>query len=85
MPPWVKGIQVYSNEGPCPFPRGDNYMYEKAKIHRLNEKKIFSRTTGSISTKLSTMHPWIKGIQICFKEGFHPFSRGDNYEIEKLY
>ena len=21
---WVKGIQVYSNEGPCSFPRGDN-------------------------------------------------------------
>ena len=29
--PRVKGIQVCSNEGPCPFPRGDNY--EKAKIH----------------------------------------------------
>ena len=23
--PWVKGIQVCSNEGPHPFPRGDNY------------------------------------------------------------
>ena len=22
--PWVEGIQVSSNEGPCPFPRGDN-------------------------------------------------------------
>ena len=22
--PWVKGIQVSSNEGPCPLPRGDN-------------------------------------------------------------
>ena len=22
--PWVKGIQVCSNEGPHPFPRGDN-------------------------------------------------------------
>ena len=22
---WVKGIQVCSIEGPCPFPRGDNY------------------------------------------------------------
>ena len=29
--PWVKGIQVYSNEGLCPFPRGDNY--EIAEIH----------------------------------------------------
>ena len=28
--PWVKGIQVYSNERPCPFPRRDDK--EKAKI-----------------------------------------------------
>ena len=29
--PWVKGIQVCLNEGPCPFPRANNY--EIAKIH----------------------------------------------------
>ena len=29
--PWVKRIQVYSNEGPLPFSRGDNK--EIAKIH----------------------------------------------------
>jgi hypothetical protein len=29
--PWVKGIQIYSNEGDSPFPRGDNR--EKVKIH----------------------------------------------------
>ena len=29
--PREKGIQVYSNEGSRPFPRGDNF--EKAKIH----------------------------------------------------
>ena len=28
---WAKGIQFCSNEGPGPFPRGDNY--EIAKIH----------------------------------------------------
>ena len=27
--PFVKGIQVYSNEGPCPFPRRDNYQIVK--------------------------------------------------------
>ena len=32
--PWVKGIQVSSNEGPRPFPRGDNY--EIAKMHWRN-------------------------------------------------
>ena len=29
--PWVMRIQVWSNEGPHPFLRGDNY--ETAKIH----------------------------------------------------
>ena len=42
-----------SNEGPQPFPKGDNY--EIAKIHWRNFKKIFfSRSTGPISTKLGT-------------------------------
>ena len=36
------------------FPRGDNYAI--AKIHWQN-LKIFSRTTGPISTKLGTKHP----------------------------
>ena len=40
--PWVKEIQVCSNEGPRPFPRGDNFKI--AKIH-LRNSKIFSRTT----------------------------------------
>ena len=44
---------------------------------------IFSRTTGPISTKLGTKHPWVKGIQVCSNEGPHPFPRGDNYEIAK--
>ena len=34
--PWVKGICVCSNEGSCPFPRGDNYSI--VKIHWRNLK-----------------------------------------------
>ena len=30
---------------------------------------IFSRTTGPISTRLGTMHPWTKGIQVNSNEG----------------
>ena len=82
MHPWVKEIQVYSNEEPCPFPRGDNY--EKAKIHWWNLKIFFYRTTGLISSKLGTKHPWVKGIQVCTNKGPHPFPRGDNYEIAKI-
>ena len=32
---WVKGIQVYSFEGPCPFPR--EYNNQLAKIHSLDK------------------------------------------------
>ena len=50
---------------PALIPRGDNY--EIAKIHCGNYK-IFSRTTESISPKLGTMHPWVKGIQVFSNE-----------------
>ena len=65
--PWVEGIQVCSNEGPRPFPRGDNY--EIVKIHWWNLKKIlFSRTTEPISNNLGTKHPWVKAIQVSSNE-----------------
>ena len=37
--------------------------------------KIFSRTTGTISTKLSTRNLWVNGIQVCLNEGLCHFSR----------
>ena len=119
--PWVKWIQVRSNEGPRPFqrghnneiakirnhwtnfnqtwhkaslgerdsnlfkwkiPRGDNY--EKAKIHWRNFK-IFSRTTGPISTKLWKEHPWVKWIYVRSNERPRPFPRGHNNEIGKKH
>ena len=45
--PWVKGIQVCSNEGPSPFPRGDN----SANVNfewKYFLKIFFSWTTGQI-------------------------------------
>ena len=81
--PWVKGIQVCSNEGSCPFPRVDNY--EIVKIHLRNLKIFFSKTTWPISTKLGTMYPWVMRTQVCWNEGPHLFSRGDNYEIAKIH
>ena len=62
----MKGIQVCSNERPCPFLRGDNY--EIAKLHWKNLKIFWWRTTGPISTKLGTMHPLMKGTQVCSNE-----------------
>ena len=54
------------------------------KIHWRN-LKIFLRTTGPISTKLGTKHPWVKGIQVRTNEGPRPFQRGDNYKTAKIH
>ena len=63
---WVKGLQLsYSNEGLCPFSRGDNK--EILKMHWWNLKNFFSRTIGPISIKLDTKHRWAKGIQVYYK------------------
>ena len=35
MHPLVKGFQVCSNDGPHPFPRGDNYEIEKIHWSKL--------------------------------------------------
>ena len=59
---------------------------EIIKIENILTKfKIFSRTTGPISTKFGTKHPWVKGIQIYSNEGPRPFQRADNYEIAKIH
>ena len=36
----------------------------------------YSRTARPISTKLSKMTLWVKGIQVCSNEGSHHFSKG---------
>ena len=46
---------------------------------------FFSRTSGQISTKLGTKHPYVKGIQVCSNEEPRPLPRGDNYEIAKTH
>ena len=76
--PWVKGIQVYLNDGPSPSQRGANW--EMIKINFELIKILFSRTTGSISTELGTKYLWVKGIQICSNEGPRPSQRGGNWK-----
>ena len=76
-------IQVLSNEGPHPFPRGDNK--EIAKIHSRTLKIFFLRTTGQISTKLGTKHSWVMGNHVCSNDGPCTFPNGDNNEIVKIY
>jgi hypothetical protein len=47
--------------------------------------KIFSRTTGPSLTRLGTYYPWVKGIQVCLKEGDSPPPRGDNNKRVKIH
>jgi hypothetical protein len=80
--PWVKRIQVCSNEGPGPLQRGDNHKNVKMGWCHL---KIFTRTTGPILTRLGTNHPWREGIQVCSKEGDCSSPRGDNSKRVKIH
>ena len=61
------GIHVCSNDGPHSFPRWENH--EIAKLHWLNLKTFFSKTTRAISTKRGTKHHWVVGIQIFQMKG----------------
>ena len=79
----MKGIPFSTTEGPCPFPRGDNY--EKVKIHWRNLKIFFSRTTGPISTKLGIEVSLGEQDFSLFQWRVALFYRGDNYEIAKLH
>jgi hypothetical protein len=47
-------------------------------------KIFFSRTIGTILTRLGTNYLWVKGIQICSKDGDSPSPRGDNNERVKI-
>ena len=77
---WMKGIQIYSNEGPCPFPRRDNS--KKAYIHWGNFKIFFSiQTTGPIQLNLAQSILRVKGIQICSDVRPNFVSRGDNSNV----
>jgi hypothetical protein len=58
----------------APFSKGDNS--KRVKIYKKYFKIFFSRSTGPISTRLSTNHPWGEGIQVCTNEGRRPSLRG---------
>ena len=72
--PCVKGIQVCSNKGPRPFPRGDKYYI--AKLHWRNKKNLlfqnywanFNQTwhKASLGDGNSSLFKW--RAMFCFKE-----------------
>jgi hypothetical protein len=79
---WGEGIQVCSNEGDCPSPRGDNS--KTIKIHWKFLKIFFSITSRPNSIKLGTHHPCVKVIQVCSNKGPGPLQKGDNYKNVKM-
>jgi hypothetical protein len=62
----VKEIKVCSNKGPGPLQGGDNHKNVKMGWGNL---KIFSRTTGTILTRLGTNHPWGRGSKFVQMKG----------------
>jgi hypothetical protein len=69
-------------KGPGPLLRGNNY--KNVKMGRGHLKILFSRTTGSILTRLGMNHPWGEEIQVCSNEGDCPSPRGDDSETVKI-
>jgi hypothetical protein len=81
--PWVKEIQVCSNNGPGPLLRG--YDYKNVNMGRGHLKIFFSRTIGPILTRLGINHPWEEGIQVCSNKGDCPSPRGDDSKRVKRH
>ena len=66
-----------------PFSKGRKKRNSKI-ILKIFKNSLF-KTTGPISTKFVTKHPWIDRIQIFPNEGQHPSSRGYESKIIKIY
>ena len=79
--PWVMRTEVCSNEGLCPFPRGDNYKL--VKIHWQNFKHLLLK--NHLANFNQTWHKASFSDGDLFKWRPHPFPRGDDYEIAKIY
>ena len=64
----------------CPSPV---CMSIRLSVCKLHIPIFFSRTTGPVSTKLGTKHPWpwVKGIQVCSNEGPRSLLMRVNNEI----
>ena len=72
-----------SNEGPYPFPRGDDYKIEK--IYWWNFQNNSPEPPNQFNLNwVQSILGWVKGVQFCSDEGPRPYPRGYNYEIEKI-
>jgi hypothetical protein len=77
-----RGDSNCSNEGECPYRRGDNS--KRVRMHLKFLKIFFSTTSRPISIKLCISHLWVKGILNCSNKGSGPLQREDNYKNAKI-
>jgi hypothetical protein len=63
---------------------GPHYREKYFHFCLFQKKKIFSRTSGSISIKLGTNHPWLKVILNCSNKGPGPPQRGIIIKMPKF-
>jgi hypothetical protein len=74
-------INVSSNHGPQ---GSDGVTIGKSIFSHVYIEKTFSRISRSISIKLGTNHPWVKGLQNCSDKGPGPLQRGGNHKNAKI-
>ena len=74
--PGVNGVSSLFNQRILPYFQGDIIKNSENTCTLMKFKNLL-QTIGPILTKLGTMHPWLKGIQVCSNDG--PF----NCHIEK--
>ena len=81
--PWVKEIQVSSNEGPQPFQRGDNN--ETAKLHSRNLIKSTSpEPLGQFQPHLAKIIFGWRGFKF-FQMKVHSIFQGEIMKILKIH
>ena len=79
----MKGIQVGSNEGLCPFPKGDNYKI--AKLHLQILKCSSSEPLGQFQPNLAKSIFGLSGFEFVQMERPHLFKLGNKNKIAKVF
>ena len=66
--PGVNGVSSLFNQRILPYFQGDIIKNSENTCTLMKFKNLL-QTIGPILTKLGTMHPWLKGIQVCSNDG----------------
>ena len=80
--PWVRGIQICSNEGPHPFPRGDTKFSESTLT---KFKNLLQNHWANVNQSWHNASLGKRDLRFFLNEGSRPFPRGNYYEIAKIH